>query len=155
MDGDNILDAEKAFELLTLRNEIEKLKNEVIKYKILLNEIDSEANPDIISDEEAICVEQIHKLKENSGKRQLSTDEVKKLDILHKNLKLARGQGQFDTSQTLKAEALFDALAAGTFIYIATIDNMPKAFCCRKDRWMNFGTLCLGFGWMAMLLFAE
>ena len=93
MDGDNVIDAEREFETIALRNEIEKLKNEVIKYKILLNEIDSDANPDIVSDEEAICVEQIHKLKENSGKRQLSTDEVKKLDILHKNLKLARGQG--------------------------------------------------------------
>ena len=94
MDGDNnILDAEKDFEIITLRNEIEKLKNEVLKYKILLNEIDSEANPDIVSDEEVICIEQIRKLRENSGKRQLTTDEVKKLDILHKNLKLARGQG--------------------------------------------------------------
>ena len=62
---------------------------------------------------------------------------------------------QFETSLTLRAEAVFDALAAGTFIYIATIDNMPKAFCCREDRWMNFGALCLGFGLMAMLLFAE
>ena len=93
MDGDNVIDAEREFETVALRNEIEKLTNEVIKYKILLNEIDSEANPDIVSDEEAICVEQIRKLKENSSKRQLSTDEVKKLDILHKNLKLARGQG--------------------------------------------------------------
>ena len=95
MDGEdnNIIDAEHEFEIITLRNEIEKLKNEVIKYKILLNEIDSEANPDIVSDEEVICIEQIRKLRENSGKRQLSTDEVKKLDILHKNLKLARGQG--------------------------------------------------------------
>ena len=90
---DNVIDAEKEFEMIALRNEVEKLKYEVIKYKILLNEIDSDANPDIISDEEAICVEQIRKLKESSGKRQLSTDEVKKLDILHKNLKLARGEG--------------------------------------------------------------
>ena len=51
--------------------------------------------------------------------------------------------------------SMANALAAGTFIYIATIDNMPKAFCCREDRWMNFGALCLGFGWMAMLLFGE
>ena len=93
MNDDNILDMEAGFELITLKNEIEKLKNEVIKYKILLNEIDSDANPDIVSDEEAICVEQIHKLKESSSKRELSTDEAKKLDILHKNLKLARGQG--------------------------------------------------------------
>ncbi len=62
---------------------------------------------------------------------------------------------QFETSLTLRAEAVFDALAAGTFIYIATIDNMPKAFCCREDRWMNFGALCLGFGLMALLLLAE
>ena len=93
MDGDNVIDAELEFENIALRNEVEKLKNEVIKYMILLKEIDSDANPDIVSDEEAICVEQIRKIKENSGKRQLSTDEVKKLDILHKNLKLARGQG--------------------------------------------------------------
>ena len=97
MDGetpkDNVIDAEREFEVIALRNEIDKLKNEVIKYKILLNEIDSGANPEIVSDSEAICVEQIHKLKESSGKRQLSTDEVKKLDILHKNLKLARGEG--------------------------------------------------------------
>ena len=96
MDGEienNVIDAEKDFEIVVLRNEIEKLKNEVIKYKILLNEIDSDANPNIVSDEEAICVEQIHKLKENYTKRELSTDEAKKLDIFHKNLKLARGQG--------------------------------------------------------------
>ena len=93
MDECNLIDSGKEFEAITLRNEIERLKNEVIKYKILLNEIDSDANPDIVSDEEVICVEQIHKLKESSGKRQLSTDEVKKLDILHKNLKLARGEG--------------------------------------------------------------
>ena len=35
MGDDNILDAEHEFETLTLRNEIEKLRNEVIKYKIL------------------------------------------------------------------------------------------------------------------------
>jgi len=93
MDDDNVIDAEQEFEIISLRNEINKLKNEVIKYKILLKEIDSDANPDIVSDEEAICVEQIRKIKESSGKRELSTDEVKKLDILHKNLKLARGQG--------------------------------------------------------------
>lgn len=94
MDGEtNIIDAEKEFEIIALRNEIEKLKHEVIKYKILLKEIDSDANPDIISDTEAICVEQIHKLKEASSKRDLSTDETKKLDILHKNLKMSRGQG--------------------------------------------------------------
>ena len=92
MDGDNVIEASAEFEVVALKNEVERLKNELIKYKILLNEIDSEANPDIVSDEEAICVEQIHRLKDSSSKRQLTTDEAKKLDILHKNLKLARGQ---------------------------------------------------------------
>ena len=90
---DNLLDAGHEFELITLKNEIERLKSEVIKYMILLKEIDSDANPEIVSDTEAICVLEIRKLKESSADRHLSTDEVKKLDILHKNLKLARGQG--------------------------------------------------------------
>jgi len=92
-NNDNILDAEHQFEIIALQNEIERLTNELIKYRILLKEIDSEANPDIVSDEEAICVEQIHKLKEESSKRTLTSDEAKRLDIFHKNLKLARGEG--------------------------------------------------------------
>lgn len=91
--SDNIIDAEQEFELAALRSEIEKLRIELTKYKILLNEVDDEANPNVITETEAICHEQIRKLKESSGVRQLSTDEVKKLDILHKNLKLARGEG--------------------------------------------------------------
>lgn len=93
MDGvDNLIDSEKDFEIAALRNEIEKLKNEVTKYRILLNEIDEEANPDLVTDAESICVMEIRKLKVSSDKRELSTDEVKKLDLLHKNLKLARGE---------------------------------------------------------------
>jgi hypothetical protein len=92
-DDNNILEAGHEFELKTLKNEIERLKSEVIKYMILLKEIDSEANPEIVSDTEAICVLELRKLKETSADRPLSTDEVKKLDMLHKNLKLARGEG--------------------------------------------------------------
>lgn len=88
----NLLDSEKEFEIAALRVENTKLRNEITKYQILLNEIDSEANPNLVTDEEAICVEQIRKLKESSSKRTLTTDEVKKLDLLHKNLKLARGE---------------------------------------------------------------
>lgn len=92
-EDNNILEAGHEFELITLNNEIERLKGEVIKYKILLKEIDSEANPEIVSDAEAICVMELRKLKDSSNERPLSTDEVKKLDMLHKNLKLARGEG--------------------------------------------------------------
>lgn len=89
---DNLIEAGQEFELSALKGEVEKLKNEVTKYKILLNEVDSDASPDVVSDEEAICVEQIHLLKVKSRDRELNTDEVKRLDLLHKNLKLARGE---------------------------------------------------------------
>jgi hypothetical protein len=43
-----------------------------------------------ISAEELICIEQIEILKNRSSQRELSTDEVKRLDLLIKNLKLLR-----------------------------------------------------------------
>lgn len=103
----NIIEAGQEFEVAALKSEIEKLKNEVLKYKILLKEIDSDANPDIISDEEFICIDQISKLKKITTDRDLTTDEVKKLDLLHKNLKLARGQ-----STRVGAKSIADKLSA-------------------------------------------
>jgi len=44
----------------------------------------------MISEEELICVEQIQILKGKSASRELSLDEVKRLDILIKNLRLIR-----------------------------------------------------------------
>jgi len=44
----------------------------------------------IMSEEELICVEQIQILKGKSAQRELSLDEVKRLDILIKNLRLIR-----------------------------------------------------------------
>lgn len=112
----NIIEGEHAFEIATLKGEIEKLRNQVIKYQILLNEIDSNANPDLVSDEESICVEQIRKLKDSSGKRTLTSDEVKKLDILHKNLKLSRGEsdrvGSRNHAKQLSIQEL-EAIAKG------------------------------------------
>jgi len=45
-----------------------------------------------ISDEEIICIEQINILKSKSNNRELSLDEVKRLDLLIKNLRLIREQ---------------------------------------------------------------
>lgn len=44
------------------------------------------------SQEEIICIEQIEILKSKSASRELSLDEVKRLDLLIKNLRLAREQ---------------------------------------------------------------
>ena len=112
MEEDNILNAEKDFEIAALHNELERLTNELIKYKILLKEIDSDANPDIVSDEEAICVEQIRNLKNLSSDRELNTDEAKRLDLFHKNLKLARGEGTRLAPRNTAGKSTDDDLAA-------------------------------------------
>ena len=48
-------------------------------------------NP-ISNAEEMICIEQIDLLKQKSSSRELSLDEVKRLDLLVKNLRLIREQ---------------------------------------------------------------
>lgn len=45
-----------------------------------------------LSSEEIICMEQIHLLKSKSDNRELSLDEIKRLDLLVKNLRLIREQ---------------------------------------------------------------
>ena len=90
--SENLIDAEKAFELAALRGEIERLKKENTKYKILLAELDSNANPEGICDVEVTCVLEIQRLRQMASEHELSTDDIKKLDLLHKNLKLARGE---------------------------------------------------------------
>ena len=44
------------------------------------------------SDEEMLCIEQIKILKDKSSSRELDVNDVKKLDLLIKNLRLIRSQ---------------------------------------------------------------
>ncbi len=48
-------------------------------------------------------------------------------------------------------EAVFDALAAGTFLYIATLDIIEEEFASPRGRRAKFALLCLGVGVMALL----
>ncbi len=48
-------------------------------------------------------------------------------------------------------EAVFDGLAAGTFLYIAILDIMVEVFLHRKDRWINYVLMALGFSIMALI----
>ena len=48
--------------------------------------------------EEIICIEQIAKLKERSNGRELSLEEVKRLDLLIKNLRLIKGESTENTA---------------------------------------------------------
>lgn len=51
----------------------------------------------------------------------------------------------------LQFEAVFDSLAAGTFLYVATMDLMHDAFEERSVRLGKFAAVVVGFGLMAML----
>jgi len=48
-------------------------------------------------------------------------------------------------------EAGFDALAAGTFIYVGVVDIMEEVFRSRQDRGLKFGIMTAAFGFMALL----
>jgi hypothetical protein len=88
---DNILDMEEQFKEKMLLDKIEELKSEISKLRIALKEAGVDDDLSDISDEEIICVQQILKLKERSQGAELDTDEIKRFDILHKNLKMIRG----------------------------------------------------------------
>jgi len=48
-------------------------------------------------------------------------------------------------------EAVFDGLAAGTFLYIAILDIMVEVFDRKPDRWANYFLMILGFALMAVI----
>ena len=48
-------------------------------------------------------------------------------------------------------EAVFDGVAAGTFLYIAILDIMVEVFLQREDRWVNYFLMALGFALMAFI----
>lgn len=61
------------------------------------------------TDEEIVCLEQIKYLKDRSEQRELDVNDIKKFDLLVKNLRLIRSQATevFDTSaKDLTAEEL-------------------------------------------------
>ncbi len=49
------------------------------------------------------------------------------------------------------AEAVFDSLAAGTFLYIAVLDIIQEEFFQPSDRWLKFLLLVAGLVGMALL----
>jgi len=78
-----------------LNDEISRIKRENIKLKATLESVGLSENDVTMSDVEAICLEQIGKLKEISANSTFSKDEAAVLEILHRNLKIAQGQNEF------------------------------------------------------------
>jgi len=78
-----------------LQEQIKELQQENNELKNKLATLQSNNLPSFggrISSEELICVEQIEMLRSKSIGRELTLEEVKKLDLLNKNLRLAREQ---------------------------------------------------------------
>lgn len=67
-------------------------ENDLLKEKMAHLESMLIAQTTKITPEEMICVEQIDVIKQKSSQRELSLDEVKRLDILIKNLRLIKDQ---------------------------------------------------------------
>lgn len=49
------------------------------------------------------------------------------------------------------AAVVFDALAAGTFLYVALLDIIQEEFASSEDRWTKFNLVGAGLGLMALL----
>lgn len=84
--------AELAEKLKNAESKLQAAVTELTKMRIVLVENDLLLELDDISDTEAICVEQISRLKELSVLRTLTESETKILDTMYKNLRTARNE---------------------------------------------------------------
>lgn len=69
-------------------------------------------------------------------------------------LGLLVGAGLSDALESdiaIELEAIFDGLAGGTFIYVATMDVIGRTFEQRHHRWGKYAAIAAGFGLMAVL----
>jgi hypothetical protein len=93
-------------QLKDLTAELKKVKLENAKLKLAIKTAEiSDETVSKISDAEAICIEQIMKLKEQSAVRNFTNEDAKILDTMHRNLLLARGKLQ-DSLKKSKAKGL-------------------------------------------------
>lgn len=79
-------------EIEKLKKKVAELEIELAKARAVIKDNDLEDEVTEISDAEAICISEIKKLKIASDNGILTLEDVKVLDLLHKNLLLARGK---------------------------------------------------------------
>lgn len=94
---------------LTLQNNLSKIMAENIVLKQQLGNKYSEP-----SNEELVCIEQIRLMKLASDLRELSLDEVKRLDLLVKNLKMLKD------SRSKDKDIDFDSITEEELVAIAS-----------------------------------
>lgn len=77
----------------------------------------------VVSPEQAICEIQIKKLQQQALIRELTLEETKRLDLLVKNLYLAKGQA---TAVIADARALPDNMSEAELVQLAQVDHLPS-----------------------------
>lgn len=82
-----------SLEIERLKKKVAELEIALLKARAILAENDLEDEAPAISDEEVICVSEIHKLRVASDSGILTLEDVKILDLLVKNLLAIRGKG--------------------------------------------------------------
>lgn len=96
----------------SLYSTIERYEKELNAYKAKNHQLENlllaKYDGGVITPEEQICIEQIDRLKYDSTNRQLTLEEVKRLDLLVKNLKLIR-DGNTITVESKKVDTLQEA----------------------------------------------
>jgi ribosomal protein S13 len=95
-------------ETLNQNTEIARLKTEIERLKQILVENDLEeefTDTRSVSQEEQICIDGINHLSKLFANGTFTKDDAQMLDILHKNLRLCRGQstGENSNKKTKKA----------------------------------------------------
>lgn len=93
-------------ELLRTRKEVVELKAKLQKYEQILKDNDlMDGVEPVVSDVEQICVREIQRYNELSQKGAgLTLEDNKILDLLHKNLLLARGKAVAPEAKKTKKE---------------------------------------------------
>jgi hypothetical protein len=107
-----LLCKEQISPLESLEKEVEFLRKENAKLKALLaaQSVSSQKVERIEkSNEELLCESQIKRLKEYAFSRELTLEEVKKMDLLVKNLNLARGKNTSIVGKSKKNKDITDA----------------------------------------------
>ena len=98
-DYEDIVDNASDVELSSLRLKILELEVQNAKYKDILLKNNLYPEVEALSDMEQVCISEIRKLKIISNRVMLTLNEVKALDVLHKNLMQARGATTLDNSE--------------------------------------------------------
>jgi hypothetical protein len=93
-----------SLEIKQLKKKIADLEIELAKAQSILKENDLLEKASQVSECEAICANEIHKLKVASDNGILTLEDVKVLDILHKNLLLAQGRPVEDKKDSKKGK---------------------------------------------------